>query len=347
MHPSSAAADDNPFIAMHVEALQRQGVDLIPFSWKRLVLGSYDILYLHWPENLLRGGSRASRLLRSALFTLTLLRNRFRQLVHVQTIHNLAPHERGGILERHLLKSWERSLGGVILLNDASVSFDSSVPTVTIPHGNYFPFLRSLKTQVRAPIAWAESARLLTFGLLRPYKNLEQLLEASAQMPHTLVLAGAPINVEYGQELLRRRPLGSSASLTLRKLPAEELAERLSECDIVCLPYASVYNSGAILLALSAGRPVITTTSSSTRRLQAEVSESWMQLLPVKWSNSDLCEAISSLKASVAERASLPDPLSNERDWRLVGRRHREFFDSLHEQGDPISSGAARAATIP
>src|SRR3712207_1619825 len=72
-HPAGVEGEENPFIGLLLDSMPAD-VDVRGFTWRRALLGQYDVLHLHWPEQLLRGATKARSSLKSVLFFLLLLR---------------------------------------------------------------------------------------------------------------------------------------------------------------------------------------------------------------------------------------------------------------------------------
>jgi glycosyltransferase involved in cell wall biosynthesis len=105
----------------------------------------------------------------------------------------------------------------------------------------------------------------LVLGLIRPYKGVDLLLEAFADLPATsdwrLVVAGEPwAGLEH--ELLARidrSGLDNRVRMELRWIPEIEVPRFLAAADLVVLPYRSGSQSAVAPMALAAGKPVLTT----------------------------------------------------------------------------------------
>ncbi|HKK22605.1 MAG TPA: glycosyltransferase, partial [Pseudohaliea sp.] len=114
----------------------------------------------------------------------------------------------------------------------------------------------------------ADGALLLFFGFVRPYKGLELLLEALAEVrrsqPCRLLVAGECWGGRARWEA-RLRDLGLEDSVHFhdRYIPEREVATFFAACDAVVLPYRSATGSGVAKLAMSHGRPVIATRVGS------------------------------------------------------------------------------------
>jgi glycosyltransferase involved in cell wall biosynthesis len=106
-------------------------------------------------------------------------------------------------------------------------------------------------------------------GNLRPYKGLDDLLDAfeslttappDARRPR-LLIAGMPVADPSIEAFLARARSNPDVVVDARRLPAQELSMPLRASDVIVLPYRDSLNSGALLLALSFGRPVIAAAS--------------------------------------------------------------------------------------
>jgi len=142
-----------------------------------------------------------------------------------------------------------------------------------IPHGNEGIFLRSgegsgdeyssankLGVEGKAPTA-------IFFGTLTKYKGVEYLLDAIAYVRKTLpdvqlIVAGFP-NQEIDVEALQRRAaepdLAGAVKFYLQYVPVEEVADLFEPADVAVFPYLMIYQSGALQVAYSLGKPVVAT----------------------------------------------------------------------------------------
>lgn len=108
--------------------------------------------------------------------------------------------------------------------------------------------------------------RLLFFGVVRPDKGLDLLLQALARTPGhvTLTVAG-----EFASDLAETRELiaahGFGTRVTLRPgyIPAAEVPALFAAADALVLPYRQAAGSQNVLLAFSFGVPVIATTAGA------------------------------------------------------------------------------------
>ncbi|WP_291048109.1 glycosyltransferase [Herbiconiux sp.] len=321
MSPGSSMDDDNPFVSLLVESLPSD-IIVEEFRWKTALLGSYDVLHIHWPEHILKGGSRLRGVAKELAFLALIARNRL-MARHVRTVHNLRPHEAGTRLNRFVLSAWERSCAVSVYLSDAgreaAAEDDRERRAVTIVHGDYRPFLERLAVDHVETVP----GRLLAFGYLRPYKGFEQLITALKQSAPssglTLKIAGSPLPRSYATELQLLSEDDERIEVAAGRLGDRELLKEIQASMAVVLPYRQVYNSGAALLALTANRPIIVTASPTMQELALEVGESWVRLVD-DWSAESLERAV----ADLPEPTSAPD--LTRRSWETLGRRYADVY---------------------
>lgn len=110
-----------------------------------------------------------------------------------------------------------------------------------------------------------DAEHVLFFGLIRPYKGVEILLDAALKtMPQRERMRLAIVGEPYGgrEELVdsvKRLNLGGRVHLELRYVSNEEAARWMAATDVIVLPYRHATQSGIVQMAYAAGRPVITT----------------------------------------------------------------------------------------
>ncbi len=98
---------------------------------------------------------------------------------------------------------------------------------------------------------------ILFFGLLRPYKGIDTLLEAFRKVKGAeLWIAGNPrMDVEPLRKLAAEAP-GRVRFLT-RFVEDAEIPAIMRRADIVALPYRDVEHSGVLYAALAFGKPMV------------------------------------------------------------------------------------------
>jgi glycosyltransferase involved in cell wall biosynthesis len=130
-----------------------------------------------------------------------------------------------------------------------------------IPHGAFDYLTRLPETRpLPAELEGAESPVVLFFGLLRPYKGLDTLLEAFRRVRGAeLWIVGNPrMEVEPLRHLAAEAP-GRVRFLT-RFVEDAEIPAIFRRADLVVLPYRDAEHSGVLYTALAFGKPLVLST---------------------------------------------------------------------------------------
>lgn len=325
--PERSAAT-NPYLLQLVDALRRSDPHLhvVGFGWRAALLGPIDVVHVHWPERLVRGSSPLRTALRRAAFLLFLLRIAATGVAVVRTVHNPDSHERGGPVERLLLRALDRRVTVRVRLNPFTPMPDGAV-TRTILHGHY-------RDRFAAPTRPPVRGRLLFFGLVRPYKGIEELApafrgvrEAGASLHIVGRAQDAALAIAL-QSLVDRDP---RVQAHWEYVPDDVLLGEIGDAELVVLPYRSVHNSGAALLALSLGRPVLMPSADTTEWLQAEVGADWLPTYGARLTAAELESALDRVRARTTARPALTG-----RDWGPIAQQHIEAYETaLRRVGRP------------
>jgi glycosyltransferase involved in cell wall biosynthesis len=130
---------------------------------------------------------------------------------------------------------------------------------VRVIHHGAFDYLTHLPEEKPLPpeLEGAEGPVILFFGLLRPYKGIDTLLEAFRRIDGAeLWIAGNP---RMDVEPLRR--LAAEASGRVRFLPRfvedAEIPAIMRRAGVVVLPYRDAEHSGVLYAALAFGKPLV------------------------------------------------------------------------------------------
>ncbi|MGY4858077.1 hypothetical protein [Cryobacterium sp. AP23] len=310
---------DNPYIDLLAQSVGPDVV-IVGFTWRTLLTGSFDAFHVHWPEHLITQPTLARRLVVRALFFLALIRLRFKRVPVVRTMHNKNAHFRVASVDKALLQHFEKLVSARIWLSEREdedgVRSDADV---VIPHSDYVPWLEALGAQERPP---GGINQILCFGVIRRYKRFEEVAHAAVALgyPH-LTIAGAPSESDYAAELLSiAKAHPSQLSVFPQRLDSQELVEKIQAANLVVVPYADLYNSGVVLLALSLQRPVALRESPASRALAAEYGDFWIRRYPGELTSTSLDNLIAK-PAAVQGRA-----FSERRLWSFAAQEHRALY---------------------
>ncbi|MDR6971742.1 glycosyltransferase involved in cell wall biosynthesis [Leifsonia shinshuensis] len=313
----------NPYLIMLREAVAAQpGTEVRTFSWRRALLGRYDVFHAHWPEILVSGHSPLKKAVRQVFTLALLLKLRITRTPIVRTAHNLDLPTGISRRETALLRLFDRWTTLRIRLNPLTPVPEGSA-VETIEHGDY------QKWFARYPRRSATPGRLAYVGLVRRYKGVDALIAAfrdafrSDGEPHaSLTVSGKPSSDELVAQLQEQAAGDDRISLRFAFLTDEELVAAVTEAELIVLPYREMHNSGGALSSLSLQRPVLVPDNEVNRLLAEEVGELWVQRYQPPLGSGDLERALAAVRAR--EPGSTPD--LSRRGWDETGRRHVEAY---------------------
>ncbi|MGH8218542.1 MAG: glycosyltransferase [Steroidobacteraceae bacterium] len=135
-----------------------------------------------------------------------------------------------------------------------------------IEHGNWIGFYPNevSRESARASLGIAaDSFVCLFFGLCKPYKNLEHLVRSHRRLrdDSLLWIVGRFQSPAYRTSILEAAAEAEArtGSVTIRDglVDRKDIQIYMNACDAVVLPYREILTSGAVMVALSFGRPVV------------------------------------------------------------------------------------------
>ncbi len=180
----------------------------------------------------------------------------------VYTMHWRLP-EAGSRIGRSLTKLLAR-MDAVVVHSEhgsARLQADFGVPAGrlrVIPHGA-FDYLTRQEDEVPLPpeLGAVEGPVILAFGLIRPYKGTDVLLEAFSRIDRgELWVVGMPRMPMDELYCLADEAPGRVRFID-RFIPDREIPAFMRRADVVVLPYRNIEQSGVLYTALAFGRPLV------------------------------------------------------------------------------------------
>jgi glycosyltransferase involved in cell wall biosynthesis len=182
----------------------------------------------------------------------------------------------------------------------------------------------------------------LFFGLLRPYKGVDVLLEAWRGMP-----AGAELWI-VGRPRMDIAPLLASAPpgvrFISRYVPDAELASYFRRADVVVLPYSRTERfdqSGVLATALAFAKPVVLSDVGGF----GEVAATGAGVLVEPGDVGSLAAALGRLLGDEAERARLAqaarEAATGPYSWDQAARRTLDVYRGLTGARDGAAAQSA------
>ncbi len=201
-----------------------------------------------------------------------------------------------------------------------------------IHHGAFDYLARLPEEKPLAPeLEGAEGPVILFFGLLRPYKGIDTLLEAFRRVEGAeLWIVGNPrMDVEPLRRLAAEAP-GRVRFLT-RFVEDAEIPALMRRADVVVLPYRDVEHSGVLYAALAFGKPLVLSAVGGF----PEVAEQDAARLVPPDDQSALATALSELVGSENARAELGEAAARAAagsySWDEAARQTLALYEELLE----------------
>lgn len=201
----------------------------------------------------------------------------------ITTVHDVLPFERGVDFasERgnNYRRLYELSSGLILHSKFAWESLTKLDPNLLakstlIPHGSFACLFKDhvlSSDQARTDLdIEANTPVILVFGTIKPNKRLDLVIESMARLLVTcpqarLIVAGKPKDRDIADDQALAERLGVTENILWRLdyLTDEELVTYICAADVVVFPYEWVYQSGALLMAMSFGKAVVATAVGS------------------------------------------------------------------------------------
>ena len=203
-----------------------------------------------------------------------------------------------------------------------------------IPHGA-FDYLTRLPEEMPLPaeLEGAEGPVVLFFGLLRPYKGIETLLEAfrRAGPGAELWIVGNPrMEVEPLRRLAASAP--GRVRFVTRFVADAEIPAIFRAADVVALPYLDAEHSGVLYTGLAFGKPMVLSAVGGFPEVAATGAGRLVapgDVAALAAALEELCgDAAARERLATAARAAAAGPFS----WEEAARRTLDLYRELLEE---------------
>lgn len=209
-----------------------------------------------------------------------------------------------------------------------------------VPHG---PYDHVKLDEATAPTVSARDKdaplNILFFGIIRPYKGLEDLVEAFSRVPED-VRRGLRLTI-VGEtwegwnrplEAVDASPARDQITVVNRYVTDAEAQQHFAEADAVALPYHRSSSSGPLHMAMSAGLPTIVTSVGGL----VDAASGYAGVTFVPPADVDaLAAALADLPLQRGKR--YPDPHS----WDTTVEAYRDILRRLGVAAAPVRTTAA------
>ena len=271
----------NPFHSLLYQRSWEVGIGPIPIIREETFpeiaelsrLGFSTVLHLHWLNRVLADSGSAAGARKDRIAFLDRL-DRYRDAGGrlAWTVHNILPHAARYEDEEAQLSH------DIVERSDVVHVMAANTPEVVapwfripaekilqVPHPSYIGAYedRISRAQARHELGLEpDEIVYVVLGAIRPYKGLAELLDAwdaiaGDGVARRLVIAGGPTEEAGIAEMLERAAVHPSVLLHAGSVEPADVQIYLRAADIAVLPYVRSLNSGALMLALTFGLPVI------------------------------------------------------------------------------------------
>jgi glycosyltransferase involved in cell wall biosynthesis len=231
---------------------------------------------------------------------------------------------------------------GAARLRD-EVGLDSARVHV-IPHGA-FDYLARLPEEKPLPaqLEGAGGPVILFFGLLRPYKGVDVLLEAFREVEGAeLWIVGNPrMDVEPLRKLAAEAP--GRVRFVTRFVEDAEIPAIFRRADVVVLPYRDIEQSGVLYTGLAFGKPMVLTDVGGF----PELGEQGVAKIVPAGDPVSLARALSRLVGDESARDALAaaarEAASGRYSWDAIARRTLALYDTLLEPHPNRTASTSRS----
>lgn len=360
----------NPFHSLLYQRSWRFGIapvrilrdETFPELTELARLGFSTVLHLHW-LNLVLADSRSAKEAHKDRLAFLGRIDRYRDAGGrlAWTVHNILPHAAR-------FEDEEAQLSADIAERcDVIHTMAGATPEIVapwfalppekilrVPHPSYLGAYedRISREQARHELGFSPDETVhVVLGAIRPYKGLTELLDAWDAIAgdgtaRRLVIAGGPTDEPGVAELLDRAAVHPSVLLHAGPVAPADVQIYLRAADLAILPYVRALNSGALLLALTFGLPVVVPAGGGLAEVVDERNARTFDLDDPASLAAALRDvsALLTPAASEAARATIerlaPGPVSEQ---FALGLRERLGLDA----GATAPTASPTVATIP
>jgi len=297
--------------------------------------GKEAIYHLHWAEVFCQGPTGLHTFRRTFLFLLALWLIRLRQGRIVYTMHNIDPHDSvtSPLVVAAMHSLWRHADALHFHEPVAQVEFmrrtGRAAGLYVAPHGHYIGAYPDTVTreQARRHLGIETQAFVYLFlGQIRPYKGLETLIQAFRQHQDEharLVIAGHVADPAYAGELATLSREDRRIVFRIGYVADESVQFFLRSADVAVFPYREVTTSGAAILALSFGVPILAPAIASFPELAV--------------AGRGIVYEPDSLPAALVEARRLATPEARQAalqyartlDWVTIAHQHLAVYQAL------------------
>ncbi len=209
-----------------------------------------------------------------------------------------------------------------------------------IPHGNYLPFITTINNKQRSRLRLGIKNNhkvLLFFGMIKKNKGLDDLLEAFnillKDYPNTILLiTGRAWKNDFTlyEDIIKKYEIKKNCILNIRFIEDEEVRYFYDACDLVVLPYKTIYQSGVLMMALSYKKAVIAPDLPPIKEIITDGVDGYL------FKNNSYIDLAKKLKTIFSEDKMIEKVANNGYDlmkvnynWKNIGLQTKKCYDKI------------------
>lgn len=349
---AKSSADPNPYQWLLSQGLESQEVTvkhwsdcrkkILPICEAVLLRNKHiNIVHIHWIHEFISQRNKLFFIISSIRFLADVLIIRLTGLKIVWTVHNMVSHDSKFVdLELWTRRQFVKLVDKIICLNQITLEtitneykFDPD-KAVVIPHGHYRDVYEPLieLNEARKELGLSQSGRLyLNFGLLRPYKGIEDLLQVWQKNQDiftgdTLLIVGKPLDKSYAEKLQKLATEINGVIIKPHFIKNNKLHLYFSAANVVVLPFKKILNSGSLILAMSFGKPVIAPRLGGLLEAVGDGDELFYNLEDEMGISKAMQKTT---KVDLDELSKLIKKACDRLDWNVIAQQTLKVYQSL------------------
>jgi glycosyltransferase involved in cell wall biosynthesis len=274
-------SDSNSYQRKLKEGLRERGYDVrlshgshpFPLLGALRRHGRPELFHVHWLHRHFVTDSSVLTLLLGLRLLFELVVLRLLDIDVVWTVHNLCDHEyRSPRTERGVRHGAARLCDRIVVHCEAAREevcrayrlpdhVESRIDVV--PHGHYVGSYRDdvTRSEARDRLNYEESETVfLYFGLIRPYKNVPDLVRTFSTIDDEdarLLIVGNPWSDALEREISDLCAHDDRVDEVLEFVPDDDIQLYMNAADVTVFPFSEVLTSGTTMLGMSFARPVV------------------------------------------------------------------------------------------
>jgi beta-1,4-mannosyltransferase len=346
----------NPFQRLFYEALAPHGFAVrdgdLKLRWLLRHRREVRVLHFHWPQNYYRHAPRPQGLvtwLKLALFAVRLAAARALGYRIAWTVHEVYPLNTASRRVDEIGSALLARFSHVMMANDretadfARAELGRSADKIEIvPHSSYdgaYPPGRDRAT-MRAELGIDDDTFVfLLFGHVTVYKRVQWFVDAfrAAELPNAALVVAGLVQDEPSADAVRAAAAADDRiKPVLEFIPDERVTELYGAADAAVCPRQDGGTSGALVLALTLGVPVLAADHPTYTDVTGRDAAAWLFTPEGEASVTAAFEAASRHPETAAAKGTAGRRLVAPLSWGSMGTRAAELLGAALAASDDL-----------